>query len=279
MTVKSNNIGTEMSCDDARDALSAMMDGEAYDADFNVIQRHLDVCPECKDHFDAQSALHVRLREECIEPQDPDLLWNNISAAISAEEDSHSGLGRAVDWRRVLPARTATFAAGAVVVVVVLILFNGSTIFSGKRIGDYPIIAETVGDFVTFRVRGYPLDIKSPSRLVIMRWLAERVDFRLPSGVVPPAGFRLVGGRICSFLNRRLVFFLFKRGKTAASLYVMSVAGLAVPDDIGGRAVSVHSSKGFSNVIWRSGGLLYVIVSNLPEAEAERFAKTLKQTI
>ena len=59
----------------------------------------------------------------------------------------------------------------------------------------------------------------------------------------------------------------------------MSDAGLALPDSIGAQAVAVHSSKGFSNVIWRSGGLLYVIVSNLPEAEAERFAETLKQTI
>ena len=184
-----------------------------------------------------------------------------------------------MDWWTALPARSVTFAAGAVVAVACLILLAGLNTFSGKRIGDYPIITETIGDFVTFRVRGYPLDIKSSEPSVIMRWLAERVDFRLPSGVVPPPGFRLVGGRLCSFLNRRLVFFLFKRGKTAASLYVMSDAGLALPDDIGAQAVVVHSSKGFSNVFWRNGGLLYVIVSNLPEAEAERFAEALKRTI
>ena len=48
MTVNSNESGTDMSCDDVRDSLSAMKDGESYDADFNVIQRHLDICPNAK---------------------------------------------------------------------------------------------------------------------------------------------------------------------------------------------------------------------------------------
>ena len=97
-----------------------------------------------------------------------------------------------------------------------------------------------------------------------------------PTSSGRPAAPRLLGARLCSFLNRRLVFLHYRAGARAAALYVMEDEGLALPEGgnrrAGGRSVFAASHKGATTLVWRDGGLVYVVVSNLDEAEALAFA-------
>jgi len=59
-------------------------------------------------------------------------------------------------------------------------------------------------------------------------------------------------------------------------LYITNEVGLTPSLDwnreADGRVYSTSSYKGMTNVIWRGGGLVYVVVSDLSEAETLKFA-------
>jgi len=138
-------------------------------------------------------------------------------------------------------------------------------------------VKESMNDFLTFKASGRNLDVDSNEPLELRRWLLKRLDFEVPLSSAMPAGFKLAGARLCAFLNRRSAAFMYHMDGNLASVYVMAETGLdatlkRVP---GNHKLIVFSSRGLTNVVWRSDGLLFVVVADLPEKEAIRFAKSI----
>ena len=69
---------------------------------------------------------------------------------------------------------------------------------------------------------------------------------------------------------------MYRAGDNVISLYVMKEAGLTVPTNpdirFGGRLAAVQRIEGFTHIVWREGGLLYSLVSDLPQDRLLQFA-------
>lgn len=244
-----------------------MIDGEANDAEVVALRKHLHECRDCEAHFEALSILHIRLREELIDSTDPDAVWQRVSAELDAEDarlrqknTRSSGRGFARRW-----------APLAMAAMLLLAIFMGSSGPWTSTIDALPVVTETNRDYETFRVSGRSLDVSAVRPGEIKKWMAAKLDFELPSNMSGPAGFKLAGGRLCSFLNRRLAFFQYENGNAGLSLYVMKRAGLDLPamSDI----ATVQAPQGFTTVIWQHDGLVYLLVSELPENEVQALAE------
>jgi anti-sigma factor RsiW len=275
VTEKLNGASRMIHCDDAREAISAAIDGELDPVEQAALNVHLRSCRQCDSYIKSAFALHVRLRGELTDERDTDGLWKDILPLIHCEAAAAAQIAEGPRGAR-LSRRAAVFSG---IAATLLIAAGAVMVRELGRPGQPQVVAETTNDFLTFRASGRRLDVASLEAQEIKDWLAARVDFELPFSASPPAGFRLAGGRLCSFLNRRLVALQYEQGNHAATLYVMNETGLTRSldwnRDADGRALSVTSLKGVTNVVWRGGGLLYVVVSDLSEVETVNFAASL----
>lgn len=275
-------------CDQMKEALSAYADGELSADETRVVEEHLASCPSCAEDLKTMNEIEQRLRRFSKEEGAPDGLWESISDSISdsrvedlslARESGHQEQPLSNEMRetpRFGRRRLAAIAAG-----FVLALGAGVTLPYWRRLGgENPLIIEPVNDFITFKASERPLDMAASDPVKLKRWFNGKVDFRLPLDQAETEGFRLIGSRLCYFLNRRLSALMYERSGARVSLYVMLGEGLEIPKGIweasAGRSISSFQVKGYSNLIWQDGDLVYALVSDQPKGDMLRFIAGLK---
>lgn len=90
-----------MQCSDARDVISARLDGEATPVDERALDAHLRGCPACVEHQGRLERLHRALRVRPAEPV-PDL----AAAIVAQAVPSASGPREWIRWALVVLAAT-----------------------------------------------------------------------------------------------------------------------------------------------------------------------------
>lgn len=261
----------DLQCGEAREALSAMLDGAVDGAEEAAVRRHLEHCISCSAYelslheLDAQ--MHHHLTGRC----DEDAIWARVQAGMEAYGDAPQPRP-ATAPRRSLAGSVSRWAAAAVVVIG-LALGGWQLLWSGEA--DPSILAATKQDFIKFQSNGGVLDLAAAHPDAVLSWMAARVDFSLPERLAGPAGLKIAGGRLCSFLDRKLAFFSFSAASEDVGLYVTSAEGLEVParDSL----VAVAHDDGLAAVSWYSDGLAYVAVSSLPVGDLTALAEQFRQ--
>jgi len=278
VTYKDSNSNHEMPCESVQESVLARLDNEPDEAVWSQVEKHLLSCRECAEFAENSNLLNARLRDELKDDRDTGPLWSRISVALDAETQEKTAT-QAVETTGKKQSRMLVF--GAVAAVMFLSIFTFPPQQNSNTQTTPLTVSESINDFLTFRASGRELDINSSEPQELRRWLVKRLYFEAPLSVAMPAGFKLVGVRLCSFLNRRPAAFVYHMDDKVVSLYVMTETGL---DSILERVprsneLSVFSSRGLTSVVWRRDGLLYVVVADFPETEAVNFAKSVGQPI
>ncbi len=274
--MKNHQKDSVNNCREAREAISARLDCELDKEQTSRLESHIQECEACRRHLQCLEALNQTLKTELSEPQDTTALWARVSRAIDVDYDqTHNEqpiLPPTVQLPTNLPRRnilSMAVAAGVVLSTGGLVLHYATTDQSGE------VNLEIVNDFLTYRISGKKQDILGENVDLVTGWLATRVDFEIPVKSAESAGFVLTGGRLCSFLNRRLVALQYRQGDHALSFYIMIATDLDLPESgthkIGNRWVSAASLKGLTNVIWQSEGLVFAAVSDLDKPQVFDF--------
>lgn len=288
----------EMSCGEARASAAAVEQDPAVD-EAVALRRHLESCLECQRFVSELKCLDSSLKQEQSLRIDMDALWGRISDNFDEEDRRQAGealvddasLPNAANDSKAPSADTGRFAvsdkpfltrrsAMAAGIAAGFLSLLGAWEYQHSSSNQSPdVVAEVVNDFLTFRASGDALHIVGSVPDEVKGWLATRVDFEIPFEPTPPDHFRLVGGRLCSFLKRRLAFFHYEMGNHAISLYVMNEEGLSLPfskpKNIGNRRVSAASLRGVASIAWKDEGLMYVAVSDLTENDLLEFAGSI----
>jgi anti-sigma factor RsiW len=265
-----------LDCEGAQAAIPALLDRELDAAAAATLATHLTGCPACSEYALHELTLHRKLAEELCDDAYTDALWQRISTAMDAHDwatthhDETKG-GPNTPFRRHFMklgiAASVTLLAGALGLYAV-------------SVHEQPtLVTETLNDYITFRASGHKLHVNNHRPEVVKQWLEARIDFDIAVRTELPEGFRLLGGRLCSFLGRRLAFLHFRKGDRSAALYVMSGDGLNAPStntkQLGNHKVTSTSTRGITNIFWRDAGLIYVLVSDLTETEAYGFVENI----
>ncbi len=263
-------------CEEAQAAVDEIFDRELNADDAAILVTHLTDCPVCAEYTSHELVMRRKLSQSLSDDADTDALWQRISAAMDAQDLAKAIPERAEGGFPVLPRRTLMRLGLA---ASVLLVAGVGGLYTATRTGGPDLVAETVSDYLTFRASGQKLHVEHQQPTLVKQWLEARIDFDISVGAVPPSGFQLAGGRLCSFLGRRLAFLHYRSGDRSAALYVMSNAGLVLPNAkktrIGSREVTATSSRGITNIAWDTGGLIYVLVSDLPESDALNFVSNI----
>ncbi len=264
-----------LTCAEVRARLFDYLDGLGEAGDRAAMGAHLDACPDCAAELRASEGMERRMRQALAGDRAPDGLWDRVMADIDA--DAAAGpRGRRFGWP-VLATAAAAFAVLLIAVVGLVLPPERRTVPAAA------LVVEPVNDFITYRLSGRPLDVESADPAKLARWFTGKTESGVPRRIPAPRGFRLVGSRLCYFLNRRLAALMYRTDAGLLSLYVMSdhdiVLPEARPDPAAGRALSSHRVNDHTSLIWRDGGRVYVLVSDLPEAEMRRFVHGLRAAL
>lgn len=264
-----------MTCNDILHQLDAYVDGETSPEWTRLIEDHLPGCPVCQTRVDELRALSRIVRSGLSSERAPSDLWSRIDAELPPTVGPTSARREAGWWRRT--ARPLALAAS-----VALLLGIGSAVSFWQWRADYSVIAAPVQDFTTYRLSGRALDVESRDPIEVEGWFEARLAFELPRVKARIAGFDLVGGRLCWFLDRRISALAYERGDDVISVYVMADHDLALPEATFeprlAMSRSVHQVDSVNNMIWHRDGLIYTIVSDLEKDDLSIFLAALARS-
>lgn len=255
----------DLLCEEVREALSGMIEGDLHGFEDRVVARHLEHCPACAAFRMEIEALDRSLLEHLDPPVDSDRIWARVAGTIAGEPVP----GGAARPRTARTQRRRHFLRLGAAAAVVLAVPTGGFLWSRSGNRGKSFLAGAVEDFTDFLQGGGVLDVSASHPSVVRRWMKARVEFELPPGVSGPEGVQLAGARLCSILDRKLAFLAYRSGSRHTGLYVTPASGLGFSES--GRLSVTSHDAGFTTATWQHDGLAYVIVSDALPSEVEPF--------
>lgn len=261
-----------MTCTEIFHELEAFVDGELPTEEARRIEQHLDACASCRARVEDLRALTGLARRELGNEKAPADLWQRIDAQLPATAEDADVIRPTRWWRdKVRPLALAASVA--------LLLGTAAGATWWQLTSDYSVVAAPVQDFTTYRLSGRALDVESSDPTAVREWFEEKLVFELPPIQARVAGFDLVGGRLCWFLDRRISALAYQRGDQVVSVYVMADHDLSLPETTFEPELSisrsVHKVDDVNNMIWHEDGLVYTVVSDLKAADLSIFLAAL----
>jgi len=243
--------------------VDALIDGEAGE-DAATIERHIRACPACRAYRDDIRRNDALLRRAARgDAPDP---------ALEARLFGPSpGAGARPDRRRMLLGGLGVAACAA---GLGLMLRPSSAPDSPDSLAATDFRTAVLGDFATHIVADRPLDIEGSDTARVVPWVSARVPFVLP-GRVTPEGTRLLGGRLCWLIGRRLAAFSFEVDDARIGLYVAGADGLTGLLDEGAGPVA-SGRDGLQGAFWRDRGLALGLVGPVSASRLLGLAGTLR---
>ncbi len=265
-----------MMCHKTQNQLDAFIDGTLDVTHGEAIKRHLVVCDRCRIQLQRQQSLEDRLRAAFQDERMPEVLWMRIQANLEHMELTKTMVPAPRHWGDWL--WPSVVAAIVVLALGVVLLKSSVTPVSAQA----QLLTVPVQNMHTFVASQRPLDVSSAKSQYVRQWFQEKVDFALPRLPVQAKGAQLVGGRLCHFLDRRVVAYVYDANGHTLSLYIMSRQGLALPRGkplaLEPLQATVHEFRGYTHILWSQIDLMYSLVSDLPQDQLVDVAKTLVLT-
>jgi anti-sigma factor RsiW len=249
-------------CNFVSERLHAYVDDMVDAGEGRMIERHLARCALCRGELaqlrDIESRLAKLVRTSPITPAD---LWERLRPAGSVAPRARrpAPLG----WVRAATAAAAVAVAAALVLPTDLLhRFAARDAQPEATFVETPL--EELRAFVDSR-RG--VDLASADLEALRDWFAGKIDYALPTPATRPE-VRLVGARLCYFLDHRVASLMYESGGRTLSLYVIPAApaGLAsrASRTVAGEPVVVYEARGYAQVMWRHGDLVHALAADLP---------------
>jgi len=264
-----------MSCTGIYHQLDAFVDGEVPSSEADQIERHLGDCASCQARVDQLRALTKAAQRDLWVECAPSDLWARIEAKLPIAAEAPEVIKPARWWRD--KVRPLALAAS----VALLLGIAAGGVWWQLR-SDYSIVAAPVQDFTTYRLSERNLDVESSDPEIIRAWFEEKLAFELPPIKARLAGFDLIGGRLCWFLDRRISALAYQRGEEVVAVYLMADHDLALPEATFEPRLSIarsaHKVDDVNNMIWHDGNLVVTVVSDLKETDLSIFLAALARS-
>jgi anti-sigma factor RsiW len=247
-----------MDCNETNWLLDAYVDSELELTRQLDVEAHLAACSPCKKA--AEAAINFR-HSVCMNMpvyKAPPELKATIRAAL--RKVSKSKIKWISDLRRVL------LYAAAVLLVPLLCVWAWMATSHGK---DRELIAQAISDLSRSLLADHLLDVTSSDQHTVKLWFTGKLDYSPPVADLTQAGYQLAGGRIDLLANRPVAAIVYLHQDHFINEFVWPAASRAIDFD-------VQSHQGYSLCGWNKSGLNYLIVSELSQADIEKFEDQLR---
>jgi len=263
------------------ETLAAWVDGALDAPAARDVACHVATCPVCHDAADRLRQETDALRQALGRDKAPAHLWARISTQLSAEPVRPARMAALHARLRHVKATIVAGALAALLLVGLLFIQHGPGFRTPPEVTLHALAVETAQDYMTFRISQRALDVASEDATETLLWLGARINGALPDMAEHVLDYRLVGGRLCWLMGQRLGALTYARGADQITVYVMPSSTEGDSGHIlrAAEAKAQHAEGPVRSIVWVEGGLMVAIVSDLPDAEKERFSEALGQSL
>ena len=248
-----------MSCGEAVELISALLDGELGVPDTVRLQHHLGDCEACRAAQASEMWLHALLAAGALSEEPPDFLRPRIQEHVARV--ALALRGRAPWWRRALFPAVVTGALSMVAVLALLVHLPGG------GLSESPILTDAVAEHRRYTDAEPPsLGITVADVRPLEQWIGSQLGLtiKLPAGAA--RGEAPVGARVVAVAGRPAAQILYTGDGRHISLFVARKPSRPLPEEgehiINGREVYT-TTLGASNVgWWEDRRHLYLVVSS-----------------
>ena len=266
-------------CAETSELLPAFEANELDSLTSLAIQKHLDTCASCRAQArwerELSASLH-RLAEEVPAP-------SGTLRSRLLERPPRGGIAllaaRVAAWLRT-PGGWITVSAAAAAVVLVGLLHSPTFNHAGGPLWDF------VSVHVQTMAKAAPAEIATADPVEAEAWLRTRLPFAVRAPRTIPAGYRLLGARICRAGREPAGVLLYDSGGQRVSCFIQPPNALSISSETradarsqhvvamgNGRQVVCGTCQGVGFAAWKEASLCYVLVADLPERSLLAFAE------
>lgn len=244
-----------MPCAEPRARLQAYFDGELDAVGAAEIERHLEICADCRAALAELEALRAALRRDAGFERAPAALRARIGAALDREAQGSSATPTAAAPPRRQPVRARTawlrpfwsgaFAGAAAAACAAFFLLVPAA---------SPLLDDLVNAHVRSLMPAHLIDVESTDRHTVKPWFAGHADVSPAVTDFADQGYKLVGGRADYFDRQRAAVVVYQHGAHVINVFSWSSGGRRLPRDT--------TRNGYHLAFWTIGNLNYCAVSD-----------------
>jgi len=242
-------------CEEVRQAIPLLLDDE-LDAEYTLeVEEHLSACGDCREMLEHEGNLRLLLRRAADSISAPIALRRRLRDTLERESKPYGA------WLRGAPA----VAAAAILAA-----------FIWRGAGDG--LTNDL-DEVTQRHRvDVPMDVVAADIAPVQKYFRARLPFsvELPRPALESNSTQMMlGGRVIRLQDRDTAYVRYETPRGRVSIFVQDNPGTYNASEVapgyrlGNRRVSLHRVRGYTTMRWVSRGLVYSVVSELPEHDLE----------
>ena len=241
----------ELSCEEIQRSIPWLLDDE-LDAEQSLeVEAHLGTCGDCRAQLERQGHLRLALRRAAASIAVPVSMRVRIHDVMERERRAQTG------WNKAWPA----VAAAA---ILLSFIWKGA---SGGFAGDLEELALR-------HARDLPMDVVAPDAGEVQTYLSGKLPFavRIPT-LSADEPMKLLGGRVIQMNDRDAAYLRYDTPHGRVSMVVyqdvanQEMSEVAPLYNLGNRQVMLKRVRGYTAAKWKASGLVYSVVSDLPENE------------
>jgi anti-sigma factor RsiW len=251
-----------MTCPELEPLIYPYLDGELDETERGYLESHAASCAGCRGRLSREAAFLGALRRSVQlrtrEPA-PEALRAMLRAGLRKENRRVQMLS----WARWGSLALAAAAAGV--------------FYIEQRPGHREQLLE---DAALRYQRRLPYELTAASRADVERWFGDQMSTRVPLPHLP--GATIAGARLSNLREHDAAYVVYQlprseqRGQDRRlGLFVLEDPEQDLPSIAAWPQVGVRSVRGFSIASWRSGGLVYELVSDMDEADLRRTVREM----
>ncbi len=256
-----------MECPEALEHFQDFLDEELGKHKASALEAHLHLCPGCAAEFHIQQEMRQAVREKATRHTASPHLRASLRQAETMQVPGW------LKWW--VPA-----------LALLLVLSLGTALYmaslSPRPLAPSPLVVEAVNDYIRLTQRGRPEDMGGPDPPQVVKWFRGKLDFAFNLPPAEEGEFRLVGGELSYYLDRKVACLLYRKGPHLVTLSVLRREGVDVPKGTSmtatGTPLHLASHRGFTVIVWQRNDLLYALVSDLAAQELSPLATSIAQS-
>ncbi|MBO0734694.1 MAG: anti-sigma factor [Methylocapsa sp.] len=240
-----------MNCDEARDLMHPLLDGELDAKHARAVEVHAEGCTGCAAELSS-------LRD----------LQKTIFAAqlcYPAPESLRLRIERALPRPAIRPSRREWLQGFALGAGLSAIAASGVFVAVLREDKESPILSDIVSAHLRALEPDHLTDVPSSDRHSVKPWFNGKVDAAPPVPDLSAEGFALIGGRLDAIGGKMVAAIVYKKRAHIINLFV-------APGAAGERLPAIEKAQGFNVRHWTEDGVSLFAISDLNAAELADFA-------
>lgn len=241
-----------LSCTEIQRLIPWLLDDELDPDQSLELESHINTCVSCRVELEREGNLRIVLRRAAASISVPLSLQKRMDDVFENER-RYEGV---VPWLKMWPA----VAAAAVLLTFIWRSGNGAG-------------AEEWNEVARRHVGNLPMDVVGADVASVQNYFSEKLPFavRLPRLAATPAS--TLGGRIIQLNQRDAAYVRYDTPRGRVSLVVYEDDNSNNPQErvptyqVGPHRVMIDHVHGYITARWRAAGLVYSVVTDLPEQE------------